>query len=319
MCTSLDSFVHVALHQSQILQALSHQTAYTIMYVPPACARMCVSQGKVVTVYDNIIDFLLFCSEFTWDRSGTCVVRAVVFACFCSGVAKKQTTCFQGTSWGITMQYFAVHWYDALERRHSAQTWCDTIQHTADVSFGHTRATQTHRCSVHFVTNLSRAFHLFDFFSAFLQAQFYDSINQLLRSSRTLCTMVDTEQVGDGEHRFVAIGRQEVDSATCRLGTIKQFAECCHRCSLCYATLLGHLYHTGHFAIPYDIINIYLVAEEGLFARISINHTNETIAVLTEEIEETAILAKLVSIGRIVHRTIIVAKEHNETVAYQLA
>jgi hypothetical protein len=41
--------------------------------------------------------------------------------------------------------------------------------------------------------------------------------------------------------------------------------------------------------------------------------------VLAEEIEETAILAEFVSIGRIVHRAIIVAKEHNETVAYQLA
>ena len=116
--------------------------------------------------------------------------------------------------------------------------------------------------------------------------------------------------------RVVAIGRQEMHAAALLHSVIDNFIEAFHGSRSAHACLGSKVAYRLHAAIPNDVVNVDFVAVESLNARIGIYDAHESVAVLGKEIEERAVLAELVGVGRIVHRGVVVAKEHNEPIAY---
>ena len=71
--------------------------------------------------------------------------------------------------------------------------------------------------------------------------------------------------------------------------------------------------------IPHNVVNVNLIACQPNFPALGVQQCCETGAVLAEEIEEGAVLTILISIGRIVHRTLVVAEKNYQSVADRLA
>ena len=65
-----------------------------------------------------------------------------------------------------------------------------------------------------------------------------------------------------------------------------------HRSRIAHSDLFCHIVNTVHRTIPHDIVNVDIVADEGLDVVVNINHTYETVALLTEIIEERRILTE---------------------------
>ena len=76
--------------------------------------------------------------------------------------------------------------------------------------------------------------------------------------------------------------------------------------------MLGHVGHAVHGAEPHDVVHVDVVADEVFPAVVDVNHSHESFALLAEEVEETAVLAELVGVGRIVGRSVVVAEEQHQ-------
>ena len=85
------------------------------------------------------------------------------------------------------------------------------------------------------------------------------------------------------------------------------------------AALLGHGLHGVHRAEPHDVVDVYFIACQPVLAAVGVEHTSQAVALLTEEVEERTVLAKFVSVGGIVERAVVVAGQHDEAAAYELA
>lgn len=107
---------------------------------------------------------------------------------------------------------------------------------------------------------------------------------------------------------------------TARLtGRFHAYLKTVHGHTLFHTALTGHFNHRGYGTIPYDIIYIYFIAKEHLFATVGIDHSHQTIAMMTEEIEEITVLTELVSIGRVVHRAIVISENNDKSTTNQPA
>ena len=309
----------VALHQAEVLEAVGHQAAHVVVNVPPAHAGTGVGQGKVVAIDHYIIDVLLALREGARDGRGARMVRAIMLACLGTSVAEQQAASLERACRRITVEDFAVHTDNALEGNHTAVACGNTIQHTAYVGFRHTGAAEAHGRCVHLITDGGSALQFLNFLSRFDEAQLDDSLNEFLRGGIALLRGVYAQEVVQANHRFVAIGRQEVHLAASLLRLSHHFHEGCHRRSVCHAAFLGHLHNAGHFAVPDDVVNVNLIAQQGFGAAVGIDDAHQAIAVLAEEIEERTVLTEFIRIRRVVHRALVVAHQDNQAVAYQLA
>ena len=316
---SLNGGFGVALHQAEVLEAVRHQAAHVVVNVPPAHTRAGVGQGKVVAIDHYIIDVLLALREGARDGRGARMVRAIMLACLGTSVAEQQAASLERACRRITVEDFAVHTDNALEGNHTAVACGNTIQHTAYVGFRHTGAAEAHSRCVHLITDGGSALQFLDFLGRFDEAQLDDSLNEFLRGGIALLRGVYAQEVVQANHRFVAIGRQEVHLAARLLRLGHHFREGRHRRSVCHAAFLGHLHNAGHFAVPDDVVNVNLIAQQGFGAAVGINDAHQAIAVLTEEIEERTVLTEFIRIRRVVHRALVVAHQDNQAVAYQLA
>ena len=84
-----DGLVGVALHQSQLLQPLGHQTADGEVYVHILHAGLGHLEDVVVAGLDDAVDLQLALCEASVDGHRAGVVRAVVVQ-FATGIAEHQ-------------------------------------------------------------------------------------------------------------------------------------------------------------------------------------------------------------------------------------
>ena len=103
------------------------------------------------------------------------------------------------------------------------------------------------------------------------------------------------------------------------LSIAEQAFETAHGGALGTARLRGHIAYAIYGAKPHDILNINIVANEPLVARISIDDTDESVTLEAEVIEEGAVLTEFVAVGRIIHWRLIVAKQDDKPVLNALA
>ena len=91
--------------------------------------------------------------------------------------------------------------------------------------------------------------------------------------------------------------------ALLRHGIIADRLQRFHRCRIVDTNLFCQVVYAFHAAIPYDIFNIYVVTDQCLDVVVNVDYTYQTIALLSEIIEESRVLTEwIVSIVREITR-----------------
>ena len=96
---------------------------------------------------------------------------------------------------------------------------------------------------------------------------------------------MDAQQIHGLYLRVETIWRQEMHGFA-----IYDFLQILHRGGLGDAHLCSEIADAGRVAHPYDILHVDIIAEEPFLVVVDINHTYESIAVLTEVVQERRIL-----------------------------
>ena len=271
-----------------------------------------------MAVHHNLVNIFLLLREAAANGRGTRIVRTVVLVSLCARVAKHKATGLKGARRRIAVHDFPVHSDDALERRDRTVGHSDTVDSASDELLRHARLAETHRRCVHFITNDSSAFELFDFFCRLLAALFNNRLDERQRGSRTLLRWMDMQQIHDLNLRVVAIGREEMNLTSLFDGFVYDVGHAAHRSMIGNTCFLRQVAHRLYATVPHNVVDVNLVAAKNLVVRVGIHDANQSFAVLCEIVEERAILPILIGVRRIVHRCIIIAKEQNDAVAHEL-
>ena len=103
---------------------------------------------------------------------------------------------------------------------------------------------------------------------------------------------MDAQQVHDLYLDVVAVGGQEVDGALLGSSLVAERLQRSHGLGLAHAHLLGQMCHAVHRAIPYDVFDVDVIAEKPLLVIVDVDDTHQSVPVLSEEVEETRVLAE---------------------------
>ena len=91
MSTGCNSLVGIALHQSEFLQALGHEAAYSEVYVHILHTGLGYVECMVVTSLNDAVYLKLTLCKLAVDRECTCMVRAVVVDGLATTIAQYES------------------------------------------------------------------------------------------------------------------------------------------------------------------------------------------------------------------------------------
>ena len=91
-----------------------------------------------------------------------------------------------------------------------------------------------------------------------------------------------------------------------------------HRRTFAYSHLCGKVDHTVNRAIPHDVLDVDVVADEHFAIIVYVDYAHKTVALLTEIIEERRVLTeRIVGICRIVAWRFVIAEKYDNSVSYK--
>ena len=93
---------------------------------------------------------------------------------------------------------------------------------------------------------------------------------------------------------IVAVGRKEVNLALCCNGIAAYRTEVGHRGAIGNAHLSGKVGHAVNGAVPHNILDIDIVANEIFLIVVNIYHTHKSVAPLPEIVQERRVLTERV-------------------------
>ena len=163
---------------------------------------------------------------------------------------------------------------------------------SAHVLLCHSRTRQAHGRGVHLVAYRGSLLKLGNLLGSLAGAHLHHGAYQCERGFVALARMMDAQQVGDGEHSVVAIGRQEVQGAPCGTRLAAKLAQGRHRSRLRNAHAGGHLSHAVNRTIPNDVLYVDVVAIEHLAIAVNINHSHKPRLLQPEVVEERGVLTE---------------------------
>ena len=107
-------------------------------------------------------------------------------------------------------------------------------------------------------------------------------------------TVMDAEQIGYHEHGVVPVWRQEVYLPVILQGCVANGLKLFHGRSAGHACAAGHVGHAVNRTIPYDVVDVDVVADKSLGALVQVDYSYQPVAAETEIIQERRILAERV-------------------------
>ena len=147
----------------------------------------------------------------------------------------------------------------------------------------------------------------------------YDGHDQLHRGRFLLLCGMDAQQVEQLDLRVMAVGRQEMNLPLLPERLVADHLELLHRSRQLNAHLVGHIPDGVHRTEPHDILNIDVVAHQRLRAVVDVNHTHQSVALLSEIVQERRVLPEgIVGIARIVTGSLIVSEEQYDAALHAL-
>ena len=234
-------------------------------------------------------------------RSCTRVVGTVVIQRLGTSIAEHQTASLQLVLRRSPVHDLTVLREDRRETHHRAISIGNTIERTGDFLLHYPRAAHTHSRRVHLITDDSSTLELINLFLRLCGTHLHDGFDKIHRSTLLLLVRMDTKEVKDLDLDVSAVRRKEMDLTMQPHSVVADSLEALHRSGVAHSDLLSHVVNTVHATVPHDVVDIDVVADECLNVVVNINHAYETVALLTEIIEEGGILTeRIICVVRIV-------------------
>ena len=91
-----------------------------------------------------------------------------------------------------------------------------------------------------------------------------------------------------------------------------------HRCRVLHAYLCGEVVNAVHAAIPYDVLDVDIVAEDSLTVVVYVDDSYESVSVQTEIIQERRVLSeRIITVARVVTGRLVVAENNYYAVVHK--
>ena len=125
---------------------------------------------------------------------------------------------------------------------------------------------------------------------------------------------MNAEQIHDLDHVVVTVGRKEMDGAVLVLGLVADHLKLFHGSGTMDAHLSSQVAHTVNTAIPHDILNVDVIANQHLSAFVNVDNAHQSISPLPEIVQERGILTEgIIPVVGIVAWRLIVTEEDDDT------
>ena len=216
------------------------------------------------------------------------------------------------------MHYLSVLAVYGCEAHLCAVRVCHSIHLSAYKLLSHSRTGESHGCGVHHVAYLCGSLQLLYFLRFLCRTHLYHSLYEFHARSFLLLYRMDAEQIENLYLYVVAVRRQEVNLAFLLQGLVAGTLQRAHRCSVLHAHLCREVMHAVHAAIPYDVFDVDVVAEDCLTVVVDVDHSDESVSVLSEIIQERRVLSeRIIAIARIVAWRLVVSEKYDYSVLYK--
>ena len=319
MGTGGNGLVHITLHQAQFLEALGHAAANGHVHVKVLHAGLGNAQCQVMALLDDAVDLQLTLVILARDGHRAGVVAAVELHGLGTAVTQGEPAGLERGHRRIAVHDLAMLREDGGKAHLGAVALGNAVNLAADKFLGHARLDQAHRGGVHQVAHLGGALQFDDLLGRLHRSHVDHRHAQVVAHGLGLLVGVDAQQVHDLYLGVVAVRGQEVDAAALGLGFVTDDLQLLHGSRVGHAHLGSHVGHAVHRAIPHDILDVDVVAHQDFLIVVDVNHTHQTVALLTEVVQERRILAEgIVSVIGIITRRLVVAKQQNHAVAHEL-
>ena len=194
----------------------------------------------------------------------------------------------------------------------------DAVYLAAHEFLRHTGTGEPHGGGVHLIADGGGALQGFYLLGLLHRAHGHNGLDECHGGGCLLLAGVDAQQVVQLYFDVVAVGGKEVEGAALAAGLVAEFLQVAHRSAVGYTHLGGHVAHTVHTAVPYDVFYVDVVADEGLLILVDVDHAHQAVALLTEVVEKRGVLAEgVIGVGGVVARRLVVAEEQNDAVAHE--
>ena len=217
---------------------------------------------------------------------------------------------------GTSVHHLSVHGYYTLETYHSAEGFGNAADGAADEVLRYAHLSQFHCCQMHLASYGAGTLNLSYLFLRLLAAQIHYGPYKFHRCAGFEFSAGDAQQLLKQQLVVVSVRRQKVHLSAFFQRLAHQRTQPAETICTVYSHLCGHVGHTLYAAIPYDVVNVNIIAEQVFHALVSINHTGQTLALLAEKIEERTVLPHPVGIGRVIGRAFVVTQQHYQAVAH---
>ena len=318
MCTGTHSLFGVAFHQTELFQAIGHQTANGEVAVHILHTGLCNVQNQVVAVLYNRIDVELSLCVLTANRHRAGVVGAIVVNGLGTTVAQGKSSGLERAQRGSTMHNLAMLRENRGEAHLSTIAMGDAIHLSGNEFLSDARSDETHSGGMHLVADFGSTLQFFNLFLCLGRAHLYYCHDQLHRCSLLLFRRVEAQQVHDLNLDVMAVRRQKMNGATFGAGLVADGLQLSHRCRVGNTHLRCHVGHALNGTIPDDVFDVDVIADEAFAVVVDVDDAYQSVALLTEVIEERRVLTeRIIGIIWIVIGRLVIAKQHDDTLAHK--
>ena len=272
MSTSLHSLFRVALHQSHLLQHISHQSSHVKVHVEPLHTRLSLFYDEVVACFHNLIDFKLTWCELTRNRSHARIVRTIVVICFSTRITEHQSACFEGTGRRHTVLDFSMHREDVEEGSAITMAVCHAFHQACNVLFRHAWLACLHCSGMHLITNFHGAFNFLHLFWSLDGTHLHHRLDEFYACFLASFERMETEQIGKQNHVVVAVRRKEMNLLALCLGCIHKFLQVGTWSSMGNTHTFCIFLDGWHIAEPHNIVDVDFIAEQIFLVVVDVNH-----------------------------------------------
>ena len=148
--------------------------------------------------------------------------------------------------------------------------------------FRHSRARQSHGLGVHSVADRAGVLNLGYLERGLYRTHLHHCFYEFERYGLVLSLRADAEKIHDGDLRVESVGRKKMDCALAGFGFVDEFADFSEQCRIGHSRLSRHVGNAVYLAIPDDILDVDVVAEEIFPVVVDVDHSDEAIAVRSE-------------------------------------
>ena len=212
----------------------------------------------------------------------------------------------------VVVQGLAVHGDDGREGQLAAAGQGDALDPAGDLPFVDAGLGHGHGFAVHGGADGQGRLDLLDLLRALQRALGDHRLDELDRGVVFDRLGADAQQLFQPQGVLAAVGGQEVDLAPLAHGLLQHFAQIGQRPRVGDADPGAAAFQRRLRAHPDDVLHLQVVAEDRLPVLVDVDDRGQAGKIQAEEIEERAVLAVMVGVGRVVHRALAVAQEKQQ-------